>query len=338
MAETATPPTAPTGRDASTTANNIVQGISSKANGKAPQPTETNNGKTPAPVDPNAGKEKYTVDGKDIWLSPEQARAYTQKGIAFEPKVTQLGHLQNEIGSFMKQLASDPLKILTDKRIGMTPEAVLEKIFAAGNISDAAKEKVGQWYYENVVEPMKLSPEELKARENAKYREERERQDASAKDMAIKEENQRRVDMALGQIKSQIAEAMKESGLPTIDSPLGTFMSRRVADVMRLGYLQRQTVTPKDAIEHVKQELKSIQSSWYDHLDEDALVKELGEKNAEKVKKYFLKLVKDSEKKIPKNQKMPSPAKSGERKTISTDDMADYLAALKKENAPTKFK
>jgi hypothetical protein len=322
---------APTQVDPKTVANNISKGIQDKANGKAPSSQPQENGQTPVPaIDPNAGKEKYVVDGKEIWLTPEQARAYVQKGISFEPKVDQLHYLQKETNQFLQTLATDPLKILTDKRIGMTPEAVMEKIFSSGQISDEMKEKVGKWYYDNVVEPLKMTPEQLKAREDAKYRSERERQDAAAKDMAIKQDNQRRVELALNQIKAQIGEAMKESGLPSNDTPLGAEMARMVADVMRLAQFQRQSITPKQAIELVKTRIKSVQASYYDHLDEEALVKELGEKNAEKVKKYFLKLVKEAEKKpiVPLGKPV---ARNGERKTITPDDMADYLAELKRK-------
>lgn len=316
-------------RNPKSVAANIMQGIQNKSNGRTLDVPGADK-QAEQVIDPNAGKRKYTVNGKDVWLSTSEADAYVQKGIAFEPKVTQLGHLQNEMGAFLQTLTSDPLKILTDKRIGHTPKAVLEKVLSLDNIGDDVKEFLGEWYFKNVVEPMKLSPEERRMREVEKENQTFKDREAAAKDMAIKQENQRRVEMALNQIKANISEAMKESGLPTNDSPLGAFMARRTADIMRLGYFQRQAVTPKDAIERVKHEMKQVQTLLYDHLDPEALVKELGEKNADKVKKFFLKLVKDSEKQIPSNQKTHSTPR-GERKVITPDDMHDYLDDLKKK-------
>lgn len=328
MANSAPAAPAPaTQADPKSTANNIANAIQNKANGKAPATPPQADAKTP-PADPNAGKEKYVVEGKEVWLTPEQARAYVQKGLAFEPKVTQLGHLQHEVGAFLEKLKTDPLSVLTDKRIGLTPEIVLQKVLQSNRISDELKEMTGKWYWENVVEPTKLTPEQKKAREDAKWREEREKQDLTAKEEAVRRENQLRVQQAMNTIKANIAEAMKESGLPNNDTPLGVMMARRVADKMRLAYLQRQAITPKQAIEHVKLELKQLQSAWYDHLDEENLVKELGEKNAEKVKKYFLKLVKESEKQATVT-KAPS-TRNGERKVMSPDEFHDYLDGLKK--------
>lgn len=325
MADTATAP-APT--DAKTTATNIVDAIQSKANGKAPVPPAADPKAAPPAADPNAGKKKYVVSGKEIWLTPEQADAYVQKGIAFEPKVSQLGLLQHEVGQFFSKLKEDPVSVLMDKRIGHTPDVVLQKILGSNQVSDSAKEFIGKWYYENVVQPMQLSPEQREAMQAKRELEEYKAREASARDQALKLENQRKVESALNQIKAQIGEAMKESGLPNQDTPLGAALARRVADVMRLGYVQRQTVTPKQAIEKVKAELKEIQTAWYDMLDEESLVKELGEKNAEKVKKYFLKLVKEAEKTAPK---VPStPVKRNERKTMTPDDFRDYLDRLKR--------
>lgn len=318
-------------RNAKSVANNIVNGIHNRANGSSTDKGQDGQQPPIAPPDPNAGKEKYDVDGKEVWLTPQQARAYVQKGIAFEPKVTQLGHLQNEMGQFLKTLSTDPLKILSDKRIGMTPEIVLDKIFANGNITDATKEKIGKWYYENVVAPLKMSPEERRLaeleKENEGYKS-KEQQEADAK---VRGENIQKIQAAMNQIKANIGEAMKESGLPSNDTPLGAEMARMVAEVMKLAHSNRQSITPKQAIEHVKSRIKGVQQAFYDHLDGEALVKELGEANAEKVKQYFLKLVKATggSQQPPQNRQHSTPR--GERKTINQDDFHEYLEELKKK-------
>lgn len=316
-------------RDSKAVAQNLVNGIHNKALGRT-QPPETPAG-TPPP-DPNAGKEKYTVDGKDVWLTPEQARGYVQKGIAFEPKVTQLSHLQNEMGQFLQTLSTDPLKILTDKRIGMSPEKVLEKIFASGQISEQLKESVGKWYYENVVAPMKMTPEERRAaeleKENAKYR----TKEQQAADEAIRTENRQKFEAARNQIKAMIGEAMKESGLPNNDSLLGTEMARMVAYELKAAHFRREAITPKQAIEEVKAKMRTVQRAFYDHLDGENLVKELGEANVEKVKQFLLKLVKPPAGGNPLNgNRLPSTLRNGERKTINLDDFHDQLAELKKK-------
>lgn len=320
-------------RDSKSVSGNIIKGIQDKANGtnvSQEKSSDTNEAKSTLTPDPNAGKEKYTVDGREIWLSPEQAKAYTQKGISFEPKIDQLNRLQKETTQFYYALLNDPGTVLTNlsKQAGVPMKDIVKKILK-GNASDEVKEIVGGWYYEEAVEPLRLTPEQLKAREDAKYRQERERSDSEAKDMAIKQENLRRVEVAMDQIKSNISEAMKESGLPSNDSALGVFMARRAADVMRLGYFQKKIVTPKEAIDKVKSEMKMVQTAWYDHLDDDAFAEELGETNMEKAKKYLLKLVKQADKKIPE-LKSSGNTRAGERKTKNMDDFHAYIEERKR--------
>lgn len=320
--------TAPTAADPKATAGNIAKGIDNKVNGVQSAPDKN----TPAPVqvDPNVGKEKIVVEGKEVWVTPEQLRALAQKGMAYEPKVTQLGLLKNESAAFLEGLIKNPLAVLTNlaKQRNIPIEQIYEKVLD-GDWPDAVKEIVGKRYYGNVVEPLKLSPEELKAREDAKWRTKREQEDAVAKDNMIKEDNRRKVEMAFGQLKAQIGEAMKESGLPNNDTPLAVAMARRVADKMRLAYFQKQTLTPKAAIEMVKKELKEVQTHYYDSLDEENLVREIGPVNAEKVKKYFLKLVKEAER-TPTISSVKPTGKKGERKTINSDEFREMLSNFKK--------
>lgn len=338
MSEQVATPAASVPRDSHTTATNIVNGISNRVNGRAPAAPPVNNGQPPVdpsaskPVDPNAGKEKYVVEGKEVWLSPDQARAYVQKGIAFEPKMDQLARLQQEQAVLMRTLINDPGKVLTNiaKQNNLPMKDLVQKVLK-GNASDDVKEAVGQWYYETAVEPLKLSPEELKAREDARWRQERENQDKTSAQQAIIRENQERASRAYNEIKANISEAMKESGLPSNDTPLGAEMARLVADTMRVAHFQRQSITPKQAIEHVKKRIKAVNVAYFDTLEGEALVKELGESNAEKVKQYFLRLASGMGGAIPTVPKGKPAVRSGERKTLNMDDFHDQLDALKKQ-------
>lgn len=322
-------------------ASNISKAIADRANGKSPSDT---NGKQP-PVkdteadksitvtDPNAGKKKFVVNGREVWLTPELADAYVQKGLAFEPKMDELRRLQSEAQQFIETLKNDPAKILFNPKIGHTPEAVFQKIMQSDKINDATKETVGKWYWENVVEPAKLSPAELQAREDAKFRRDREMTDKQRADEEIKKENFEKVQRTMSHIKLQIGEAMKESGLPDNNTPLGAEMARMVADVMRMSHFNREPITPKQAIEFVKKRIKSVQTAYYDGLDPEKLVEEIGEENAKKVQKYFLKLAQESGNKPPvvPNGKRPAVRNSGDRETINLDQFHDQLAELKKK-------
>src|ERR1700690_753691 len=315
------------GRDA--IAANIAKAVTDKAGGTAPTKEtaiiKNQEADGVEVVDPNKGKEKYVVDGKDRYLTLEEAKAYVQKGLAFEPKISQLGRLQQETAAFLDTLANDPGKVIYNEKFGK-PQDVLSKILNSTKVSDEIKETIGQWYYNNVIVPGNMSPEQ---REAAEWK-----RKATAHDEMIKQqetdrlsnENNARVQQALNVIKAQINEAMTEAGVP-LDSKIAPQLAKRVAQVMQLGFVANKPITPKEAMARVKQELHEYQKAYYDVLDEDKLVEQLGKENAEKVRKYYLKAVKDSQKDKPRNS-TPS-TKRDERKTMTPDEFREYLDGLK---------
>jgi len=278
--------------------------------------------------DPNAGKQKYVVDGKDVYLTPEQAQAYVQKGLAFEPKISQLGRLQQETAAFLETLANDPAKVIYNEKFGK-PADVLKKILASTKVSDEIKEALGQWYYNNVVVTEQMTPEQREAAEWKRKSEEYDSYRAQQEQERIENENNRKVNEALQTIKAQISEAMTEAGVP-LDSKIAPQLAKRVAQIMQLGYVNGKVVTPKEAMAKVKAELAEYQKAYYDVLDEDKLVEQLGKENAEKVRKYYLKAVKASEVEKPKTKNFAPSAKRDERKTMTPDQFKDYLDDLKK--------
>jgi hypothetical protein len=312
-------------------AGNIVKGVDAKTNpapvkadAKVDIKNQENGGITV--TDPNAGKTKYVVDGQDRWLTPEQATSYVQKGLAFEPKISQLGRLQQETAAFLDTLSSDPGKVIYNERFGK-PHEVLGKILKSTKISDEIKDTLGQWYYKNVVIPSNMSPEQLEAAEwkrKAMAHDEMLKQQETSRQQ---QENDARVTKALNEIKANINEAMKEAGVP-LDSKIAPQLARRVAQVMQLGFTSGKTITPKEAMAKVRAELQEYQKAYYDVLDEDKLVEQLGKENAEKVRKYYLKAVKESEK-TPKKKDFGSSPKRDDRKTMTPDEFHDYLQDLK---------
>lgn len=334
-------PAASVPRDAHTIAGNIIKGITEKANGKAPASNQppTNDQRTPeTPADPNAGKEKYVVEGKEVWLTPEQRTAWIQKGMAFQPKMDQLARLQQETVQFQRALINDPLTVL--KNLAQQKQIPISKLYEKvleGDWPEEVKEIVGKRYYHNAVEPLNMSPAELKAREDAKFREQRENQDKQAQENAIKQANYQRFTAAMGHLKAQIGEAMKDSGLPDNNTPLGAEMAWMTAKVMQLADKRRESLTPKQAIEIVKQHrIRSVQTAYYETLadkddDGELITKELGDKIVKKVQKFLLKQAQGANGKPPIVGSGKPTGRTGERKTINSDDFHDYLDELKKK-------
>lgn len=337
-------PTAPTAAPATQsqpkqTANNIAKAIHDKVTPKAPaapptppqaKPNEQAN--TQTPPDPNAGKQKYVVDGKEMWLTPDQAHAYVQKGLAFDRTTDQLGRLQQEQAALVQALIKNPGQVLSNlaKQHNIPIKNIVDSVLSS-DASEEMKDAVGEWYYHNRVAIEKLTPEQRKAMENEKKLSEFERQEKERAEAAIRQENRQRVENATGQLKGFIAEAMKESGLPDNNTPIGAEMARMVADTIRVATARRQAITPKQAIEFVKQRVKAVNTQYFETLEDDALATALGDTIVGKIQKYLLKKAQANGAQIPQQNRPARPAvRHGERKVITPDEMHDYLADIKK--------
>jgi truncated hemoglobin YjbI len=107
-------------------------------------------------------------------------------------------------------------------------------------------------------------------------------------------------------------------------------MASRIAKVILLANRLGKPLTPKQAYDTARQELRAYKTAFYDSLDEDKLVEELGKENAEKVRKHFLNKLKEKDAKV-KNSTTgtSSTPKREERKTMNSDEFRAYLDDLK---------
>ena len=338
--ETAAPAPA-TQAEPKQTTQNIVKSVTDRATGKSPaqeQPQDDKHVDKRNPVaqvpDPNAGKKKYTVEGKDVWLTPEQADAYVQKGIAFEPRVSELDRLKREVSQFEQTLVNNPGLILANiAKVKNIPMQTLVENVLNSNVSDEVKEATGKWYWENVVKRHQMDPKDLQILEQEERIKALEMQDKQKAEEAIAAENRVRVVKALGEISAQIQETLGELGLKNVDSPAAIRITKEIADVMRLSYLKREPCTAKQAAEKVKARILEYQRQFYDSLDAEQLVEAIGKENAEKVRKHLLKAVQDAGKGTQQeNRRNAEPPKRDVRKTINMDDFHDYLDELKKSS------
>ncbi len=319
--------------DQKSTAANIVKGIEAKAAGKTPGKEAPAKNEVANVPDPHAGQKKYTVEGKDVWLTPEQADAYVSKGIAFEPRVSELDRLQREVAQLETAMIENPGLILGNlaKRANVPLQTMIEKVLS-GTASDEVKEATGKWYWENVAKRHQMDPKDrelLEKDERIKQLEAKDKETAAA---AIANENRAKVIRALGEVSAQIKETLAELGIKDVNSAAAIRITKEIADVMRVSYFSKQPCTAKVAAEKVKARIREYQKQFYDDLDEDQLVEQIGKANTEKVRKYFLKAVKEAEKGTQQEAGKSSAQtpKRGGRATINMDDLHDYLDDLKK--------
>lgn len=323
------------------TANNIAKAVTDRATGKVPQgkgpetPADGDEKKPVAVADPNAGKEKYTVEGKDIWLNPAEARAYVQKGIAFEPRISELARMKQEIQQFEHELVNNPGKIIANisKAKGIPIKDLVQNVLSS-NASDEVKEATGQWYWENVAKRHRMDPKDLQILEQEERIKSLEAQDKEKAETAIATENRARVVKALGDVSAQIQETLGELGITDLSSPASIRITKEIADVMRVSYFSKTPCTAKQAAVKVKARIQDYQKQFYDSLDAEQLVTAIGKENAEKVRKYLLKTVTDAEKGTQQEggKHSAQTPRRDQRKTIGLDEFHDYLDDLKKNS------
>lgn len=327
--------TAPASIDPKQVAANLTKGITDRANGKSPSkgPGEAEGAdKAPAPVDPNAGKRKFVVEGKEVYLTPEQADAYVQKGLAFEPKMSEMARMRQEMAQLEQTLVQNPGAIIANiaKKRNIPIQQLVENVLSS-NASDEVKEATGKWYWENVAKRHQMDPKDreiLEKDERIKVLEDADKQKAEA---AIAIENRNKMVAALGQVSGQIQETLKELGIKDVNGPTAIRLTKEIADVMRISYFSRQPCTAKQAADKVRERILNYQKQFYDDLDPDRLVEALGKENAEKVRKHFLKVVQAAENGTQQEKRSSGqPTRRDERKTIGMDDFHDYLDELKR--------
>lgn len=343
--ETTAPPAPTTGADPKAAAANITKGIQDRGQGKpAPDANAQKNGANGAAVDkgatpdPNAGKRKYVVEGREIYLTPAQADAYVQKGIAFEPRMSEMARMRQEVTQFENALITNPGQVLANlaKKRNVPLTQIVQNVLDS-NASEEVKAATGKWYYEKVAQREMMDPKDreiLEKDEKIRTLEDRDKQTAEAQ---VFQENRKKVVNALGVVSGQIKETLSELGIKNADGPMAVRLTREIADVMRLSYFTRQPCTAKQAAEKVRQRIQDFQGQFYGELDAATLVDRLGKENVEKIRAHLLKTVTDAEKGTEqKATTRPFAPRRNERQTMNMDDFHDYLDNIKKTNSLEK--
>jgi hypothetical protein len=331
----------PTAADPKATAANIAKGAQDKAQGKAPAADPKAAPAAGKPVegqDPNAGKRKYVVEGKERWLSPTEADAYVQKGLAFEPKISELARMRQEINQFEQALINNPGAVIANiAKKRNIPIGDMVKNVLQSNASDEVKEATGRWFYENVAKRQMMDPKDRELLEKDERIRSLEERDKNVADQAAFAENRNKVVAALATVSGQIKETLAELGIKNVDSPMALRLTKDIADVMRISYFSRQPCTAKQAADKVRQRIHDFQGQFYGELDAETLVERLGKENVEKIRAHLLKPVLDAEKGTKQHAtQQPSVPKRNQRETMNMDDFHDYLDGIKKTNSLQK--
>lgn len=283
-------------------------------------------GKTPAApaapvVIPKDFKDKLTINGQDREMTYDEIKAWAMKAQGAEERFK----YANQV---LQTIKNNPIGALTNPALGLDQKAIAFGLLDKMITSEADKEALGKWFYEKVVVPAQMTPEErenLTNKEKAELyeREKKERAEFEAKAKAeadIKAEFQR--------ILGEIAKAIPTSGLPfspDLKSPNDADLVRRIAKKLEIGLGQGKNVPVEEAIKLVKADLRAEHNAMARLYNEDTLGEFYDPDVMEKFNKAMLKKFKAGEK-----EKVKAAAEKSEPINVQDRDRVKSREATRK--------
>lgn len=254
---------------------------------------------TPA-VDPKTGKpavaapagplKTIKVNGKDVQVSEAQYHALAQKGYFADKMTTQVDSLKKGTQGILEALKTPGgvLRLLQDKSLGNSPKAVLNEILNSDAIDDEVKETLSAWVYKNVVQPAKLSPEELEKNNKLSEYEKLKKQETERKQKEDAANQTAEVQKVYQAIRAEVVKQIKDD--KTFPQAEGAY--RQVIEKIRVMNKKGVQVTVESitkAIAETKKDHLLHQQALFDAIeDPEALIAFFGEARAMKISRALV--------------------------------------------------
>lgn len=262
-----------------------------------------------AEVKEAARKFKLKVDGREEELGEEEVIRYASMGKAANKRFQEAAKMRQEAEQFVSLLKRDPIKALSDPKIGHDFRQLAEQ------------------YLSQQLEQEMMSPEQRKAREmEQKLREyeDRERQEVETK----REQEMRSLEdkYAEGFTKT-ITDALSMGGVPKTPKTV-----KRMAELMHKNLQHGFELEPKHLIEMVREDYLAEIKELFGASDGDTLLGLLGDENAGKIRKADLKRLKSNPN--PFERKAQGPARQdAPQKVKGIQDFRAEMARIKRGEA-----
>ena len=300
----------------------------------ADQTTVTADPKVEAAVDPKAGAvaipaagaaaateptEDYVVEGKVYKLTKAQAKAAVQKGLFADKRLKSVDVLTKNAQALVNALKTDPFSVLRDPALGISEDDLLERILAS-DASDATKERLSKWVYDNVVAQAKKTPEEI---ERDKKLTDYERMKKAEADRKTKEESAAKkaeIQQIYAGVRAEVVKQITaDKTFPQVEGSI-----RAVFDKLRAMNKQGAPLTTENvtkALALVKKDHVMHQQALFDAIeDPEALIALFGEERALKISRALVKRIQNKQK---------TPAK--DEKAIETDGPRKKITQIQDE-------
>lgn len=235
-------------------------------------------------------KHKLKVDGQEIEVDEEELkRGYAHQKAA--NKKLQAGlRAQREADNFIKLLKTDPIKALSDPRVGHDVRKLAEE------------------YLASQLEDEMLDPKEKELREYRKKLETYEQKEKREKEEAEKRANDALKAKYAKEYSDQFVDALKKTGLPA-SKPMVAEMAKYIARAAKIN----MPMTADEAAKLVKEDMENHYRSLYGEADPETLVKLIGEQGLQKVRGYDTSRLKDPA------ANLKTPETQGERQKRAQD-------------------
>jgi hypothetical protein len=262
----------------------------------ADAPAAADQGKAPvsaAPVGiPEGFKDKIVINGQEKEVTYDELKNWASKAQGAEERFK----YANQV---LQSIKNNPLAALTNPALGIDQKAIAFGLLDKMITSEADKEALGKWFYEKVVVPAQMSPEErenLSNKEKAELWESEKKSKAAAELKAKEEENTK---AHFQRILGEIAKEIPTSGLPfspELKTPNDANLIHRIARKLELGLNAEREVSVKEAIQLVKADLRAEHNSMARLYNEDTMSEFYDADVMEKFNKAMLKKFKAGEK------------------------------------------
>lgn len=250
---------------------------------------------------------KIVVDGKEMEVSTQDLIRHYGKGKAADSRFQEAAAMKSQAEQFINMLKTDPIKVLSDPRIGHDMRKLAEDYL------------VSQMKQEMMTPEEKAIQEKLQRLqilENEKAEQDRIKQQEQSKALEMKYADQYQKD---------IIGTLETAGLPKTEHTV-----KRMAYYMSQALDQGYELSAKDVVDMVKKDYINEIKALYSGLDGDILMDMLGPDLAKKVSKHNLSKLKNPNGVTKPGAILETPNQSiGEKKKLSMKDWKKQLENMK---------
>lgn len=259
-------------------------------------PAAGDQGKAPVPaapvVIPKDFKDKIVINGQEKEMTYDEMKNWASKAQGAEERFK----YANQV---LQTIKNNPLAALTNPALGIDQKAIAFGLLDKMITSEADKEALGKWFYEKVVVPAQMTPEERQNLSNKEKAELYEAEKKSRLESETKAKEEEKIKFEFQRILGEIAKAIPASGLPfspELKTPNDANLIHRIARKLELGMADGRSVSVEDAIKLVKADLRAEHNSMARLYNEDTMGEFYDADVMEKFNKAMLKKFKAGEK------------------------------------------